>query len=339
MPENWLVYRLSALGDVILTTGALKVWHETYGWRFHVITKDAFAPVFDGNPVVDRVVPFDGAAMSMPDLARRFAALASEYKGWGLLDLHGTPRSALLRLLWKGPVRRSVKFSLERRLFLAGKGALYGKRLRALNVPQRYALAVEKTPPPVSALVPAMYVQDAEREWAKSFLANLSGDDVLRKTAARVALHPFAAHRDKAWPKENFTALCALIERSGLEWLVIGTGEALFPGDERDLTNRTSLRQSAALLACCAALVTGDSGPMHMATAVGTPVIGLFGPTTREWGFYPSGARDRVLEKELDCRPCSLHGKKPCARGGECLAAIRPEDVMTVLEAVLSGNG
>ena len=339
LPQKMFVYRLSALGDVVLSTGVLKYWHEKYGWRFHVLTKSAFAPVFEHSPVVDRVMALDDADLAMPGLAHRFASLASEYAGWGLLDLHGTARSAILRFLWKGPVRKYTKFSFERRLFLASKGALYKKTLRDITVPQRYALAVEKTSPQPELLVPHIVLADQERFWAKSFLANIFGDDVLKRSVGCVALHPFAAHAHKAWPERHFRELCAQLDAANIAWVLMGRGEAFFPGDARDVTNRTTLRESLAILEACSALVSGDSGPMHLATAVGTPVVGLFGPTTKEWGFYPSGVRDRVLETERTCRPCSLHGKKPCPHAGECLVAITPEEVMAALDAVLFCNG
>jgi ADP-heptose:LPS heptosyltransferase len=60
---------------------------------------------------------------------------------------------------------------------------------------------------------------------------------------------------------------------------------------------------------------------------VGTPVVALFGPTSRAWGFYPSGPFDAVLERALGCRPCSLHGTTTCRNGRECLTAIEPEEV------------
>lgn len=335
LPRNWVVYRLSALGDVILATGALRHWHESLGWRFHVVVKKAFAPVYDHMPFVDRVVALEDGELRMPRLVARFAALADEYNGWGFVDLHGTTRSALLRSLWKGPTRRYAKFSLARRVFLAGRGLFYRKLLQNTNVPQRYAMAIDDAPPPPSRLVPAVYLTEQEKEWGKSFLAKLSGVDVLN-TSACVALHPFAAHPHKAWPREHYKALCGLLDSAGVSWTLIGRGEALFPDDPRDLTNKTSLRESAAILAACSALVSGDSGPMHLATATGTPVVGLFGPTTKEWGFFPSGPRDRVLEKKLSCRPCSLHGNKACAYGCECLSGILPEEVMAVLLKIVA---
>jgi len=78
---------------------------------------------------------------------------------------------------------------------------------------------------------------------------------------------------------------------------------------------------------------------MHLATAVDTPLLALFGPTTRAWGFMPQGKNVRVLEKELPCRPCSLHGKRICTRGHECLERISAHEVMDGLRDVLQLQG
>lgn len=340
LPLDWVVFRLSALGDVVLTTGPIEYWNDRYGWRFTVVTKEVFAPVFDNNPHVSSVIPASPDLLHMPRMNAWFSELASRYKGCGFLDLHGTMRSRLLAMRWQGPVLRYPKYSFARRAMLLSGGKLYKNALNAANVPQRYLAAVpadgsEKTGP--GPLLPRIYLGDAEKEWGKSFLANLFGDDILRTPAGCVALHPFAAHPHKAWPKAHFTALCGRLDEEGIPWFVLGRGDAFFPGDKRDLTNMTSLRESAALLAASKVLVSGDSGPMHLAGAVNTPVVALFGPTTREWGFFPAGPRDVVLEKDLDCRPCSLHGKKGCPNSCECLALIRPEDVLAALNGIISG--
>ena len=343
LPQNWLVFRLSAMGDVLLATGILRHWHAVYGWRFRVLTRDASASIFDNNPVVDAVISASSADLAMPRMNSWFGELAARHKGWGLLDLHGTPRSIMLGFRWKGPVRRYSKHGLARRAFLLSGGRAFGSILRDVNVPQRYALAVDDVAPSTELLAPVLFLADEERFWAKSFLANLFGDDVLENASGRyeakkrIAIHPFASHPHKAWPREHFEGLVRLLEARGFDWLILGMGNPVFPGDRRDLTGKTTLRESAALLAACTALVSGDSGPMHLATAVSTPVVALFGPTTKEWGFFPSGPRDHVLERALPCRPCSLHGKRACPSGGECLALIKPEKVMAVLEEVSSG--
>lgn len=343
LPVHWVVFRLSALGDVLLTTGPLAFWNARYGWRFTVITREEFVPVFANNPHVDAVIPASEERLRMPRMNAWFSELASHYAGQGFLDLHGTMRSRLLALRWKGPVLRCSKHAFARRVFLVSGGKFHKETLNAANVPQRYLAASFPVAGDAGAgpedLLPRLYLTDEEREKGKSFLANLFGDGVLKKGAGYIALHPYAAHPHKAWPKEHFAALCRALDEKGIPWFVLGRGDVFFPGDKRDLTNATSLRESAALLAASSALVSGDSGPMHLAGAVGTPVVALFGPTTREWGFYPAGPRDVVLEKPLACRPCSLHGKRGCPNACECLVRIQPEEVAAALAGILAGNG
>lgn len=329
-PARHVVVRLSALGDVTLMTGVLEYWRRTRGWTFTVITRQAFAPVLEGHPAVRGVIGLRPEDLILPRQMGIFRELAATYAGQGLIDLHGTTRTRLLSLLWKGPISRYEKLGLERRLFLWSRGKLLGERLRRWNVPQRYALAVERIAPPREELLPRVWLSPAEQEEGRRMLAQLPDFFEGRP----VALHPYATHPDKAWKEEHWTELMGRLEDRGLPWIVIGRGKELdgIPAG-RDYTNRTSLRETCALLRECRALITGDSGPMHLAGAVGTPVLALFGPTTREWGFFPAGPKDRVLEAPLACRPCSLHGKSRCARNHACLYGITPEQLMKALEA------
>ncbi|MDR2893131.1 MAG: glycosyltransferase family 9 protein [Deltaproteobacteria bacterium] len=326
--KTWLVYRLSALGDVALLSGVLDYWHRSRGWRFIVMTKEPYADLFRQHPAV-----IGTEAVRPEDLARPaayFREVAARYKGCGLLDLHGTLRSRLLGFFWKGEKRGYGKLSWERRLFLRLRTPSLARRLRALNVPQRYALAVEDTPPPARDVLPRLYLDESERTAATERLAGIFGAG---QAIAPLVLHPYATHALKQWPLENWRELAGLLDRHGLPWLVVGRGEGLFPGDARDLSNSTSLRELCALLEGSSLLITGDSGPLHLGAAMRLPVLALFGPTTAEWGFFPAGERDRVLELDLPCRPCSLHGAKGCAVNGECLRGIAPQQV---LEAALS---
>jgi heptosyltransferase-2 len=91
---------------------------------------------------------------------------------------------------------------------------------------------------------------------------------------------------------------------------------------------RFDLQGSGALLKEARCAVSGDTGLMHMATAVGTPVVALYGPTVEPLGFFPYHARATVLERDLDCRPCSAIGGPRCPLGHHrCLEDIAPDEV------------
>jgi ADP-heptose:LPS heptosyltransferase len=334
-PDHWLAVRLGRLGDVVLTTGVLAWLGETRGWTFDVLTSPPFQELFAGHPHVRRVLSPD-ARQGTVRFFRICKELAAERRGWGLLDLHGSLRARLLASLWQGPVSRYRKMALARRFFLAGRRLparlpfrAVGRILTGLSVPQRYALAVcPGDPPPPRLLRPRLFPAPDELQAAEARLRGLFG----RNSPRPIALHPYAAHNLKAWPPERYKALVQDLDLRKIPWICIGQGTALFPDRAADLTGRTGLRETCALLALCRCLVSGDSGPLHLAAAVGVPVVGLFGPTTREWGFYPTGERDRILELPLPCRPCSLHGRRSCPRSGECLAGISSLHVLRTLE-------
>ena len=261
----------------------------------------------------------------------------------GLIDLHGVARTRLLQLLWQGEVRTYRKYALQRRLFgNYGVRPLLGQLLGPLlahSVPQRYSLALDAQAPPKEQLRPVLYLTDAERQQGRALLGGLGGQAV-----RPVLLHPFATHPNKLWPESHWRGLMQALDSAGIPWLLIGQTSAAarswtesFAG--RSLVNRTDLRQSAACIAQASCLVSGDSGPMHMGTAVGTPVVALFGPTHRAWGFYPSGPQDQVLEMPLDCRPCSLHGGSRCKQHHACMRDISVDSVFKAIVRNFDASG
>ena len=91
------------------------------------------------------------------------------------------------------------------------------------------------------------------------------------------------------------------------------------------------------MLKRAAALISGDTGVMHMATGVGTPVVALFGPTVRQFGFFPYNAHASVVERNLECRPCSSHGGPECPLEHHlCMREILPDMVFTTLTRTLA---
>lgn len=343
------VVRLSALGDVALLSGVLLYWHQVRGLRFMVITRAGFAPLFFHHPAVLGICGLEAADLRGAGLWRALRGLTQHIpRGTTLLDLHGNVRTRLLGLLWPGKVLRYPKFGVARRLFLFSKGRFCRGKLRSLNVPQRYALALEKKAPARELLRPHFFMSAPESEAAQQALA------ALRKPGLPlIALHPYATHASKMWPLEYWNELCGLMKAAGWPFIVVGQSpqkksvpqvpSAEMPApecqepelhvpDAQNFTNKTSLRELCALLAQASALVTGDSGPMHMAAC---PVVALFGPTTEEWGFFPQGERDICLQSDLSCRPCALHGGAVCAKGRACMRQLSPAQVFEALQKLL----
>jgi len=286
------------------------------------------ASLLENHPAIAGIRTLPNESLNTKAWIRQARELASEYTGHRLIDLHGTLRSRILSFFWKGPVQRYPKFGMTRRLYDKTHMSRFRRILEATNVPQRYAMALGEKPPTPDKLVPEIYLTDDEQKDAHRTLTEKIAN------APLVALHPYATHPAKQWPREHWNSLIQLLDASGINWVITGRDAVpLRGGDNRDYTNRTDLRQTCALLKEADILVTGDSGPMHLACGVGTPVAALFGPTAKAWGFYPSGPKDRVLEKNIPCRPCSLHGSRECPEGFDCLSGISPKEVFaTVLQ-------
>ncbi|MUM76299.1 glycosyltransferase family 9 protein [Pseudodesulfovibrio sp. F-1] len=327
-----VVFRLGHLGDVALTTGVLAHWHAVRGDTFVFVTRTANAPLFDNHPAVVRVVGLEDRHLrdAWPATARE---LAREFARHELIDLHGTLRSRVLGWLWRGPVRRYPKQGITRRLFGLSRLDRLRIKLEATTVPQRYALARDSDAPEAAVITPRLFLTEAELAGADERLTGMN------RHKPRIALHPYATHPAKQWPRGHWQELTRLLTAAGMGWFVVGRDAApLVRDNRRDYTNATSLRETCALMARADLLITADSGPMHLAGGVGTPAAALFGPTVRAWGFFPAGAHDRIIEADLDCRPCSLHGGKPCAKAQACLTTIRPEAVMAVVRQMLAGK-
>jgi heptosyltransferase-2 len=147
-----------------------------------------------------------------------------------------------------------------------------------------------------------------------------------------IGLVPGAHWPGKRWPAERFRELAGLIEKSmGATVFIVGAKKDTFCNDIATGRNKVfsfagklSMIESAALLSKCDVVISNDTGMMHVAEAVGVDVIGIMGPTSREFGCYPYRPGSKVLEMKMWCRPCSKNGKGPCIRFGKrpCLNNI-----------------
>ncbi|MDT8286122.1 MAG: lipopolysaccharide heptosyltransferase II [Elusimicrobiales bacterium] len=140
-----------------------------------------------------------------------------------------------------------------------------------------------------------------------------------------VGVNPGSAWPTKCWPAARYAEVIKrLHEERGLKAVLVGgpkerqvaaeVERLAGPGTCFNLAGRTDLGELMAVIKRMKLFLTNDSGPMHIAAAYGVPTAAVFGPTTRELGFFPYGERNEVLEEFLECRPCALHGSRSCPR-------------------------
>jgi heptosyltransferase-2 len=160
---------------------------------------------------------------------------------------------------------------------------------------------------------------------------------------------PGASRPTKRWPVQGFIAAAGEAAGPHLTVAVLGDDKdhevaqrlvhGLSAAGTRavDLTGRLSLLGSAAVIERARALLTNDSGLMHVADALDVPLAAVFGPTSRELGFFPSGPNARVIERTgLACRPCTLHGDQSCPRGHHaCMLELAPDEVAEAVREVM----
>ena len=327
---NVLVVRFSSIGDVLLITPLLRAIRARHPEaRITVLTKQAFAPLLERNPHVNRVLTLAPGG-SLRAIAAELRAAQFSHR----LDLHGSLRSRLLRLLVPGRWGGYPKHRVARGLLVATKRNLYRDRR---PVPERYFDAARELDVRPDGGPPELEVGQAAAREAAAWLA----DAGLKGERPVVALAPGAAHATKRWPPGHWTKLAARMVEANMDVVLVGgpddvpIAEALVaagPAGVQSAAGQFGLEGTAALLARCRALVSGDTGVMHMATAVGTPVVALFGPTVEAFGFFPYTGRADVVQLDLDCRPCSTQGSRHCPLGHHrCLRAIPAEDVFARL--------
>lgn len=327
---NILAVRFSSIGDILLTTPLLRAIRQTYPEaRVTVLTKREYIPLLSHNPHVNLVL---GLAPN-----RSLLSLASELRGddyTHLLDLHDNLRSRALRFLVPGRWRTYPKHRLARAWLIRAKRNRYRDRR---PVAERYFSAADGLDVKPDGCPPDFFLGAETGEQVFDWLRTVGLED----ESNIVALAPGAAHATKCWPLEHWQTLVARNLENGAAVVIVGgpgdadLGAALAEGNRGRIVNAAGvfgLQGTGALLQRAQVLVSGDTGVMHMATAVGTPVVSLFGPTVEAFGFFPYSRRASVLELPLPCRPCTAQGSSRCPLGHHrCMIDIHPTVVYNML--------
>lgn len=327
-----LLIKLRYIGDVVLSTPLLPVLRKHFPQAsLTFLVNPGTESVLFGNPHLETisVIPRDGWASQVEFLRRLRQARFDR-----VVDLTDGDRSAFLTF-WTGAGIR-LGFNRENRW----RGKLYTRVLPSsygsMHMVDYHAQALTALGIRDTVGDPEIYLRREDEEQGEKLLSSLGiGETPL------ALLYPSARYPFKAWPLERFAALADWLADQGLAVALIGHRREIVIGQQimnltkckpRNLMGQTKLLQLAALMKRSALFVGNDGGPMHMAAAVGCPVLGLFGPTDpRVWG--PRGKKVAVIYKGLDCRECFYPG---CSRGEEsCMRQISVDEVCRTAGSLL----
>jgi predicted lipopolysaccharide heptosyltransferase III len=283
--------------------------------------------VLSGNPDIDEIVILDKGS-----LAAQFQLIAGlrRRRFDTVIDLTDGDRSAVLSWVCGAPVR--IGFNDEHRW----RGRFYTQVVQsAPGVQHRIDRDLEALKPmsiQADSRNPQLWLTPEDANSADRLLDQLG----LQRSQSIVMLQPGARYWFKAWPPERFAELAdRLTFQYGCQVLIGGSHQEgdlaqqiqqMAKSRPISMAGRTTMKQFAAIAKKSALFVGNDSGAMHIASAVGTPVVALFGPSSPvEWG--PRGGATEVIYKGLDCRTC-FH--PTCPRGEQnCMKLIAVDEVMS----------
>ncbi|GAB1344943.1 lipopolysaccharide heptosyltransferase II [Gemmatimonas sp.] len=330
------VLQTSFLGDMVLTTPLLE--RLAGEGLVHVVATPANAALLANHPAVSRVIVFDkrGADRGLSGL-RRVAQRLRAVGAQRAFLAQGSSRTAALA--WMAGIPERIGFETSGgRLFTTRRVPYDRAQHHAARLWQLANPAGDHTVPP--PLRPTLHPGAAEHDAVAQLLAanGVAGHEPL------VALAPGSVWATKRWP--SFEALAAALVASPLlahgRIVVLGASTdaplatairqavlAVGGAPVVDATGQLSLLGSAALLSRCRVLVTNDSAPLHLASAMNTPTVALFGPTVPALGFGPLAVQQRVVQHDsLACRPCHAHGPMQCPQQHwRCMRDLEPTRV------------
>ncbi|HEX4825498.1 MAG TPA: lipopolysaccharide heptosyltransferase II [Candidatus Polarisedimenticolaceae bacterium] len=329
-----LVVQTAFLGDIVLTTPLLReIKRANPGSRTTVATTPLGAALLAGHPAVDALHVLDKRGATKGPLGMLTAVRELRGKRFDVsIAAQRSSRTGLI-VRFAGGLKR-VGFGGA-----AGQWA-YTDRVKwdgAVHAVHRYlALAGPLGGRPDADPQPMLAVHEAARSRIHKLLGD--GDDLL-------AISPGSIWGTKRWTPEGFAAVARSAKDMGLRPVLVGSPDeadlcrsiADLAGGVPVLAGTTNIPDLVALLARSKALVVNDSGPGHVASAVGTPVVAIFGPTVPAFGYTPFGPRNMIVENPgLECRPCDRHGPQVCPlRHHRCMTEIPPARVVDALAQIV----
>lgn len=332
-PQKICVFRLSAIGDIVLTTAMLRVLRKRFpDAEIHYVIKQQFASVLEANSFIDKLIPFE-SKKGFKGLLQLGRSLRKE-KYDLFIDIHKNIRSVVSRNF--AGAKDTVSFKknlLKRTLLTASNVDLYNDYdpvfLRFIKPLEKYNITYDNKGT-------ELHIKQSSQQKVAEMLEN--NDKKL------VVLCPGASFPTKQWPEEYLAVLGKMLINKHSITLVFHGGPAEKDVCERlaqetgtiSFAGKLNLDESAALAERADVVVVNDTGMLHISEAMKTPVVGIYGPTAKQLGYFPVLAESSVAEVDLPCRPCTKMGKEQCPeKHFKCMLDLSPSIVYKKVSAYL----
>lgn len=339
-----LVIRMSSFGDVAMLAPVVYSVAARYPQiRFTVMTRQAFSPLFDHLGFNVSLMPLDIRKKHKGILG--LIRIVAKVKGRGfthIADTHDVLRSKIIRWCLKGPFTKTAKIDKGR----GEKDRMVTSKVTSPTLKptiQRY----------IDVFEDLGFTFDMSFENLFDFkprnFANLK-NVVTEKVGTWIGIAPFAQHKGKIFPEDKMEKVIAMLsQRENTTLFLFGAGK-----EELDVIKKwaakyknivshhglVSLNNELLLISYLDVMVSMDSANMHLASLVNVPVVSIWGATHPALGFYGfKQDLNNAVQLDMDCRPCSVYGNKPCQYSGadsyKCMKLIAEDSIINKIEEVL----
>ena len=342
--QRILVIKLRYLGDVLLTTPLFNALRTHFPEAFiAAAVNKGTEDMLTDNSAINQIFTVERDANFLSDLQKQLRLIREirQLKFDIILELTSNDRGAILA--YTSGAKRRLGFKKKREKFL--RQSLFFTDLidveNNLHIAEKHLEMAKALGCSLPAAKPVLFWNSREQTDCEQILKN----NGISEDVSYIVLHPSSSALHKVWSAEGYATLCdylwdkweirtILICGNDAEELRMNQAICALAGSAPlNLGGQLSIKQTAALLSRATLFIGIDSGPMHMATAVNTPVAAIFGPS-RAWRWGPLGDGHIIIQKDWPCVPC---GKKGCEGSGKskCLDELSLEDVTAVLEPKL----
>lgn len=338
-PQNIIVRMPNWLGDLVMATPVLKDLRVKFPEaKITAMCQSKIALLLRDDPNIDELYSFNRPSGWVHGVHETSELISTIHHGNYDLGVLLTNSFSSAWWFWRGNVKNRLGYADHFRSCFLTKAVPYPATISKQHLVITYKMLLEPLGIPVSDTAPQLYISPEEFENARELLMR-DGVNPLEHTI--IGINPGAAYGSaKCWLPERFVEVSkTLLEDPKVRLLFFGdpAGSSLvrsicdqLPDRVINFAGRTSLRELLALMLHCNAFLTNDSGPMHVASALGIPLVALFGSTSDvKTGPYKNGF---VIHKHVECSPCY---QRECPIDFRCMTRIESDEVVNAIKKQL----